>query len=89
MNRAMHGTVTPATCNSPTQANASSIYPATASSGAPCYQNTVNKKNEPTGDALCASMQKGELWSTFGGLEIVPTFGAKNTSFLPPFGEYR
>ena len=45
MNRAMHGTVTPSTCNSPTQANASSIYPATASSGAPCYQNTVNKKN--------------------------------------------
>lgn len=62
------------------QAPGRSSLPASSDGGAPCVirETTDGKIDNPVGDALCESMQGGELWSTFGYLSV-------NTSYLPPF----
>lgn len=62
------------------QAPGRSSLPASSDGGAPCVirEITDGKTDNPVGDALCESMEAGELWSTFGYLSV-------NTSYLPPF----
>lgn len=62
------------------QAPGKSSLPASSDGGAPCVlrETTNGKVDNPVGDALCESMNDGELWSTFGYLSV-------NTSYLPPF----
>ena len=68
------------TCKCNNQAPGSSVIPGSVSSGATCVGNTSFNKTEPYGEALCQSMQKGELWSTYGG-----KYG--NTSYVTPYAQ--
>jgi len=62
------------------QAPGKSSLPASSDGGAPCVlrETSDGSIDNPVGDALCDSMQSGDLWSTFGYLSV-------NTSYLPPF----
>ena len=62
------------------QASGKSSLPASGDGGAPCVLRETSNGDidNPFGDAMCESMESGELWSTFGYL-------GTNTTYLPPF----